>query len=167
MTFFNAFPLTKCFYSESISMQFIQLKISQHCFRFWLGKPAANKPLPQWQWNVRSMMPQIAKFTWPTWGPPGSCRTQMGPMLAPWTLLSGTVWSHQAAVCDILIHFMYPFITQKCLFVFVHKCITHLNHGIMKNMIFFTKCGSSYIFLWWSEENWWVAGHEPRDYFSW
>ena len=24
----------------------------------------------------------------PTWGPPGSCRPQMGPMLAPWTLLS-------------------------------------------------------------------------------
>ena len=27
----------------------------------------------------------------PTWGPPGSCRPQMGPMLAPWTLLSGYV----------------------------------------------------------------------------
>ena len=25
----------------------------------------------------------------PTWGPPGSCRPQMGPVLAPWTLLSG------------------------------------------------------------------------------
>ena len=24
----------------------------------------------------------------PTWGPPGSCRPQMGPVLAPWTLLS-------------------------------------------------------------------------------
>ena len=32
---------------------------------------------------------QIAKFMGPTWGPPGSCRPQMGPMLAPWTLLSG------------------------------------------------------------------------------
>ena len=26
---------------------------------------------------------------WTTWGPPGSCRPQVGPMLAPWTLLSG------------------------------------------------------------------------------
>ena len=26
-----------------------------------------------------------------TWGPPGSCRPQMGPMLAPWTLLSGNL----------------------------------------------------------------------------
>ena len=32
---------------------------------------------------------QITKFMGPTWGPPGSCRSQMGPMLAPWTLLSG------------------------------------------------------------------------------
>ena len=32
---------------------------------------------------------QITKFMGPTWGPPGFCRPQMGPMLAPWTLLSG------------------------------------------------------------------------------
>ena len=34
---------------------------------------------------------QIARFMGPTWGPPRSCRPQMGPiaMLAPWTLLSG------------------------------------------------------------------------------
>ena len=34
---------------------------------------------------------QITKFMGPTWGPPGSCRLQMGPMLAPWTLLSGLI----------------------------------------------------------------------------
>ena len=32
---------------------------------------------------------QMAKFMGPTWGPPGSCRPQMGPMFAPWTWLSG------------------------------------------------------------------------------
>ena len=32
---------------------------------------------------------QIAKFMGPTWGPPGSYRPQMGPMLAPWTLVAG------------------------------------------------------------------------------
>ena len=31
----------------------------------------------------------IARFMGPTWGPPGADRTQVGPMLAPWTLLSG------------------------------------------------------------------------------
>ena len=43
--------------------------------------------------NLRSiyslLTTQIAKFIGPKWGPPGSCRPQMGPMLAPWTLLSG------------------------------------------------------------------------------
>ena len=31
----------------------------------------------------------IARFMGATWGPPEADRTQMGPMLAPWTLLSG------------------------------------------------------------------------------
>ena len=35
------------------------------------------------------MVTQMAKFLGPTWGPPGSYRPQMGPMLAPGTLLSG------------------------------------------------------------------------------
>ena len=30
-------------------------------------------------------------FMLPTWGPPGSRRPQVGPMLAPWTLLSGVI----------------------------------------------------------------------------
>ena len=40
--------------------------------------------------------PQIAKFMGPPWGPPGFCRPQMGPMLAPWTLLSGYLYHHQS-----------------------------------------------------------------------
>ena len=32
----------------------------------------------------------IARFMGPTWGPTGADRTQVGHMLAPWTLLSGT-----------------------------------------------------------------------------
>ena len=40
-------------------------------------------------WSLSS---QIARFMGPTWGPPGPCRPQMGPILAPWTLLSGIVW---------------------------------------------------------------------------
>ena len=31
----------------------------------------------------------IARYMGPTWGPLGSDRTLVGPMLAPWTLLSG------------------------------------------------------------------------------
>ena len=36
-------------------------------------------------------IPLIARFMGPIWGPPGADRTQMGPMLAPWTLLSGSL----------------------------------------------------------------------------
>ena len=32
---------------------------------------------------------QKTRLMGPTWGPSGSCRPQMGPMLAPWNLLSG------------------------------------------------------------------------------
>ena len=31
----------------------------------------------------------IARYMGPTWGPSGASRFQVGPMLAPWTLLSG------------------------------------------------------------------------------
>ena len=37
-------------------------------------------------WNVETFL--IASFMGPTWGPPGADWTQVGPMLAPWTLLS-------------------------------------------------------------------------------
>ena len=33
--------------------------------------------------------PLIKRFMGPTWGSSGADRTQVGPMLAPWTLLSG------------------------------------------------------------------------------
>ena len=37
----------------------------------------------------------IARFMGPAWGPSGADRTQVGPMLATWTLLSGVVY-HQS-----------------------------------------------------------------------
>ena len=39
----------------------------------------------------------IAWIMGPTWGPSGADRTQVGPILAPWTLLSGVIirkWSY-------------------------------------------------------------------------
>ena len=46
-----------------------------------------------WQWYPNSghwpSISLIARFMGPTWDPPGDDRTQVGPMLAPWTLLSG------------------------------------------------------------------------------
>ena len=39
----------------------------------------------------RPIVTLIARFTGPTWGPSGAGRNQVGPMLAPWTLLSGYI----------------------------------------------------------------------------
>ena len=37
---------------------------------------------------------QLKRFMGPTLGPPGADRTQMGPMLAPWTLLLGLLYKY-------------------------------------------------------------------------
>ena len=49
------------------------------------------------------MITLIAKFMGPTWGLPGSCRPQMGPMLAPWT-----IWErfYNSTVCHAY-HYWY------------------------------------------------------------
>ena len=50
--------------------------------------------------NGKWVSAQIARFMGPTWGPHGPCRPQMGPMLAPWTLLSGmTIHHYSVCVC--------------------------------------------------------------------
>ena len=42
--------------------------------------------------NARAASTSLrARFMGPTWGPSGADRTQVGPMLAPWTLLSGMI----------------------------------------------------------------------------
>ena len=38
---------------------------------------------------LMGMYSLIARFMGPRWGPVGTDRTQLGPMLAPWTLISG------------------------------------------------------------------------------
>ena len=44
--------------------------------------------IPSHGWDLQKSS-LIARFMGPTWGPPGANRTQVGPMMAPWSLLSG------------------------------------------------------------------------------
>ena len=44
----------------------------------------------------------IAKIMGPTWDPPGSCRPQMGPMLAPWAMLSGRAIAWLSAAHEVI-----------------------------------------------------------------
>ena len=51
----------------------------------------------------------------PTWGPPGSCRPQVGPLLAPWTLLSGELIDPTSTLpeldCNMLKWHLQPLVT--------------------------------------------------------
>ena len=62
---------TKC-------LKIIYLKILPHLQKRFMGQQNSKK----------------ARFMGPTWGPSGADRTQVGPMLAPWTLLSGCLPAH-------------------------------------------------------------------------
>ena len=66
-------------------------------------------------------------------GPPGSCRPQMGPMLAPWTLLSGK-WSYMYDPCTgktVYVYWTTPYLLQigppKCEFCYVSPCTTPIS----------------------------------------
>ena len=69
-----------------------------------------------WPWmgyikSALQSISQIARFMGPTWGPSGSCRPQMGPMLAPWTLLSGlALWHSCCGVTYLCPDFLQPVI---------------------------------------------------------
>ena len=54
---------------------------------------------------MRVITPQIARFMGPTWGPSGADRTQVGPMLAPWILLSGTVNQSMTTSWKCFLHY--------------------------------------------------------------
>ena len=63
--------------------------------QFVHGSISETIKAPHWAYclcgrRILTYTPLIARFMRPTWGPSGAHRIQVGPMLAPWTLLSGT-----------------------------------------------------------------------------
>ena len=73
-----------------------------------------------WQISLNFNTARIAKFMGPTWGPPGSCRPQMGPMLAPWTLLSGCVRDQPLKGndrADVVMFITFP-ATLRCFLIY-------------------------------------------------
>ena len=73
-----------------------------------------NKPYQQ---PCQKCSSQIASFMWPAWGPPGSCRPHVGPMLAPWTLLSGLAHALHWDAPDCLMQKVFP-----CHDIIMHWC---------------------------------------------
>ena len=82
---FSAIPWQPCC---CIMWYFVNSRFYPYCRELGhyhsLPKNDMAGPLP-----VKYAGIQIARLMGPTWGPPGSCRSQISPMLAPWTLLSG------------------------------------------------------------------------------
>ena len=70
-------------------------RLSQQCWGWWFE--TLSRPL----WRNRSTRLRgrtgiygaslITRFMGPTWGPSGTDRAQVGPILAPWNLLSGVI----------------------------------------------------------------------------
>ena len=69
--------------SKNAALPLAKILVTASCHN---SKPGLN--WPHSCMVVRPIIPD-SKFMGPTWGPPGSCRPQMCPMLAPWTMLSG------------------------------------------------------------------------------
>ena len=75
--------------------------------KWWISlKFSPKSPIDSKSALVWVITSQIIRFMGPTWGPPGSCRPQMGPMLAPWTSLSGLVPNWKQTMPEpMMIHF--------------------------------------------------------------
>ena len=73
----------------SSKRKFLSGKVIKHMGKLWRMKDGHEKYHRRKRIALHWMASQIARFIGPTWGPHGSCRPEMGPMLAPWTLLSG------------------------------------------------------------------------------
>ena len=74
---------------------------------------------------------QIAKFMGPTWGPPGSWRPQMGPMLAPWILLSG--W-YIIIFSDFELWFMYNRKPEPLPYIREHMTWPKVKHELSRSI---------------------------------
>ena len=114
-------------------------------------------------WSVEDSS-QIARFMGPTWGPPGSCRPQLGPMLAPWTLLSGL--SH--TVCKYSLEEQHCIPLKQSRWYSVSVPPTHPSHCLLVLRMFtdnvFPCCRGEACFwlvartpmyyCWWSHDSW-------------
>ena len=79
------------------------------CLQLW--SRWTNNPILEL--SNTAMTSLIARFVGPTWSPSGADRTQVGPMLAPWTLLSGMfhLEGHVFYICLLL--YLWSYMIQR------------------------------------------------------
>ena len=78
-------------------------------------------------------MSQIVRFMGPTRGSPRPCRPQVGPILTPWTLLSGVqrpecgimqFISHSSWGCVLTIHWLLSVSSNRTYIIYDPQCVT-------------------------------------------
>ena len=100
----------------------------------------------------------------PTCGPPGSCPPQVGPMLAPWTLLSGNVPLYQHNLVLLLswpgFQLLYiQYIPRKMHTVFVLLCFVVVKHWLIfpyPSGLLHWHCGNLTIAPVPAKQPWWI-----------
>ena len=75
-----------------------------------------------WVW-IHRVGPLIARFMGQTWGPSGTDRTQVGPMLAPWTLLSRLRVCYQPRFESQLGRYNIYIYMDTFMYVCVYPCV--------------------------------------------
>ena len=101
----------------------LQHELQNHTFDITVTSPRG-----QWVNLLMDKLSQIAKFMGSTWGPSGSCRPQMGPVLASWTLLS---WMGCLLWLFCTENWPYCDGTMLCCVVIICPCIADQWYDIM------------------------------------
>ena len=80
--------LNKIYQTYLVSTTMYLSPASWQAIIIFIGCSRNQTPISCMQWLPILTIPD-KRFMGPTWGPSGADRTQVGPMLAPWTLLYG------------------------------------------------------------------------------
>ena len=146
----------KCLYLMTSSSPIFNLKEYTDRFRYYVIYQRRSL-LSKMLWTRSCSQTQTANFMGPACGPPGSCRPQMGPMLALGTLLSGkcdvSVVSSTSDTCSILViavlHPWYPVLSVIFLFVFLsHQFARIPNMIYMHIYIYMCVCVCVWVCVW-------------------
>ena len=100
-----------------------------------------------WMHFIPYLRSQIARFLGATWGPPGSCRPQLGPILAPWTLLSGALSQNSHHIVDDV--FKYIFLNENLRILEANLLEFVSKNPIDNTYVLANQVESHYLNQWW------------------
>ena len=94
--------------------------------------------------NKKPSIP-ITMFTGPTWGPSGTERTRLRPMLAPWTLLSGRWPNMMVQPPKTSNHKRYETMSHTSDLTMIMRCYTCYQHNYHSHYHYYIKFNGHHI----------------------